>query len=107
MAPPNNNPVTPGILIAAPLILTAQNPNYAPCGTRIDLTRFQNLVAADITGATLIDALDREMLHSSMSAEMRSDISTAIQAIVPTNSLKRARTAFYLVATSPQFQVQR
>jgi uncharacterized protein (DUF1800 family) len=111
-APPNNNPVTPGIPVGAANInqngQTVQNPNYAPCGTRIDLTRFQNLVAADPTGNTLVDALDRELLHGSMSPAMRTDILTAVQAAASANvPLKRARTAFYLVATSPQFQVQR
>ena len=107
MAPPNNNPVTPGIPIGAALVGQLPNPNYAPCGTRIDLTRLQNLAVADPTGAMLIDNLDRELLHGSMSPAMRNDISTAIQAVPSTNPLKRARTAFYLVATSPQFQVQR
>jgi hypothetical protein len=55
----------------------------------------------------LVDTLDREMLHSSMSAAMRNDILTAVQGVSPASTLKRARTAFYLVATSPQFQVQR
>jgi uncharacterized protein (DUF1800 family) len=106
-APPNNNAAVGGIPVGAANIGNLQNPNYAPCGTKIDLTRFQNLVAADPTGTTLIDALDRELLHGSMSPGMRNDISVAVQAVTPTNTLKRARTAFYLVATSPQFQVQR
>jgi hypothetical protein len=42
-----------------------------------------------------------------MSANMREDILSAVQAVSPTDSLKRARTAIYLVATSPQYQVQR
>jgi hypothetical protein len=106
MAPPNNVPATPGIPIntTAPI---GTNINYSRCGTRIDITRLQNLVAADPTGSTLIDTLDRELLHGSMSPAMRNDISVAVQAVVQTNTLKRARTAFYLVATSPQFQVQR
>ncbi len=106
MAPPNNNPATPGIPrnVTAPI---GTNPNYAPCGTRIDLARLQSLVVADSSGSTLIDTLNRELLHGSMSPTMRNDISVALQAINPTDTLKRARTAFYLVATSPQFQVQR
>ncbi|PYT01147.1 MAG: hypothetical protein DMF63_04145 [Acidobacteria bacterium] len=106
IAPPNST-VVGGIPIVAPFTGQTSNPNYAPCGTRIDLSRFQNLVVADPTGATLIDALDREMLGGSMSPGMRSDIATAIQAVASSNPLKRTRTAFYLVATSPQFQVQR
>jgi hypothetical protein len=100
---PPTTPLTPGILVNP----NTANVNYAPCGTRIDVTRLQNLVTADPTGATLIDTLDRELLNGSMSPEMRADINTAVQAVVSTNSLKRARTALYLVATSPQFQVQR
>jgi uncharacterized protein (DUF1800 family) len=107
MAPPGNNPATPGIPIAAAVIAGVPNPNYAPCGTRIDLTRLQNLVSTDSTGTTLIDTLNREMLHGSMSPAMRNDIAVAIAAVAPTDTLKRARTAYYLVATSPQFQVQR
>jgi hypothetical protein len=106
MAPPNQT-VAGGILVGAPLVGQLPNPNYAPCGTRIDLTRLQNLVAADPSGNTLIDTLDREMLHGSMSAAMRNDIAVAVGAVSPSTPLKRARTAYYLVATSPQFQVQR
>lgn len=100
-----------GIPIAAATVaqngVQVPNPVYAPCGTRIDITRLQNLVIADPTGTTLIDTLDRELLHGSMSTAMRNDISAAVQAVAPGSTLKRARTAFYLVATSPQFQVQR
>ena len=109
MAIPNSNvsPGVSGVPIAAPLTGQLLNLNYAPCGTRINLTRLQNLVIADPTGNTLVDTLNREMLHSSMSAGMRNDILAAVQAVSPASTLKRARTAFYLVATSPQFQVQR
>lgn len=108
----NVTTVASGIAISAnpmtgPVNAQILNPNYAPCGTRIDLTRLQTLAAADATGNSLVDALDREMLNGSMSPAMRNDILTAVQAVASTSSLKRARTAFYLVATSPQFQVQR
>ncbi|HUR99592.1 MAG TPA: DUF1800 family protein [Pyrinomonadaceae bacterium] len=106
MAPPNSAAGVGGI----PINITAPigtNINYAPCGTRIDLSRLQNLVSADPNGSTLIDTLDRELLHGSMSPAMRNDISVAVQTVSAANPLKRARTAFYLVATSPQFQVQR
>ena len=83
------------------------NVNYAPCGTRIDISRLQALLTSDATGASLIDTLNRELLHGSMSAGMRADIVAALQAIPSTSPLKRARTALYLVATSSQFQVQR
>lgn len=79
----------------------------APCGTSINLARLQQLAETDLSGAALIDTLDREMMHGAMSSQMRGHILEAIQAVAPGNSLKRARTAFYLVASSPQFQVQR
>ena len=78
------------------------------CGTRIDLVRLQSLATSDPTGGALVDALNREMMHGAMSAQMRDYIITAVQAVTASDGgLKRARTAVYLVATSPQFQVQR
>jgi len=47
------------------------------------------------------------MMHGAMSAQMKSTILTAVQAVASTNSLLRAQTAIYLVATSSQYQVQR
>lgn len=76
-----------------------------PCGTRIDLTRLQTLAAT--SAAAPIDALNRDLLNGSMSDAMRTQILNAANGVTSTNTLKRARTALYLVATSPQFQVQR
>jgi hypothetical protein len=103
MAPPGSTAVNSGILINN----TVANVNYAPCGTKIDLTRLQTLAGQDTSGAALVDTLNREMLGGSMSPQVRSDILSAVQAVVSTNTMKRARTALYLVATSPQFQVQK
>jgi uncharacterized protein (DUF1800 family) len=80
--------------------------NDTPCGTRIDLSRWQSL-AADLTGNLLLETVNREFLHGSMSAPVRAHILQAMQAVAADNPLKRARTALYLVTTSPQFQVQR
>jgi len=79
----------------------------APCGTKMNITRWQNLAASDPTGAALVDGLNRELLHSSMSPQVRTHILEAVQAVAPTNTLKRAQTAIYLVTTAPQFQIQR
>lgn len=79
----------------------------APCGTKIDVSRWQSLASTDASGGLLVDTINREILHGSMSPQVRTHILTAVQAVAPTDSLKRARTALYLVATSPQFQVQR
>jgi uncharacterized protein (DUF1800 family) len=100
MAPPNSSGTT-GILAVSGA--TSSN----PCGTRIDLSRLQTLAAADTTGAALVDTLNRELMHGSMSAGVRGDILTAVQAVSSANTLKRARTAYYLVTTLNQYQVQR
>jgi len=47
------------------------------------------------------------MLHSSMSADMRQIIKTAVSAVPAASALTRVRTAVYLIATSSQYQVQR
>ena len=78
-----------------------------PCGTRINLARLEALVAADTTGASLVDTLNRELLNGSMNPQVRQQILTAVLAVTSTNTLKRARTALYIVATAPQYQVQR
>ena len=79
----------------------------APCGTKIDISRWQSLASSDASGVLLVDTMNREILHGSMSPQVRSHILTAVQAVASTNSLKRAQTALYLTATSSQFQVQR
>ena len=78
-----------------------------PCGTRVDLARWQSFAAADASGALLVDTINTEILHGSMSPLVRNHILTAVQAVAADNSLKRARTALYLATTSAQFQVQR
>lgn len=90
------------------------NPQYTPCGMEIYTPRFESLSASDMSGGLLLDALNKEMLRSSMSNEMRGDIRTAVQAIALTSqttpqsvALRRTRAAIYLIASSPQFQVQR
>jgi uncharacterized protein (DUF1800 family) len=78
-----------------------------PNGTKINLTEAASLSAADSTGNQLLDYLNWRMLHGTMSTEMRNAILPAITAISAANSLQRAQTAVYLIATSSQFQVQR
>jgi hypothetical protein len=57
--------------------------------------------------AALVDALNTLLLHGTMSNEMRTSIITAVNAVAASNSLKRARTAVYLVLTSSQYQVEK
>lgn len=79
-----------------------------PCGTRINLTRYQPLAANDSTGVQLVDTLNRELMHGTMSPAMRTEILNAVQAVANTDAgLKRTRTAIYLITTSSQYQVLR
>lgn len=77
---------------------------YGSTGTQFDLSRYQ--AAAGDAGA-LTTLVDRDLLNSTMSTAMRSAIVTAVNAVSSGDSLNRARTALYLVLTSPQYQVQR
>ena len=47
------------------------------------------------------------MTHGTMPVAMRSAIRGAVEAIPAANPLLRAKTAFYLVATSAEYQVER
>jgi hypothetical protein len=67
----------------------------------------QAFAAGDATGNQLMDKLNTKMMHGAMSPQMRSTILTAVQAVPSTNTLLRAQTAIYLIATSSQYQVQR
>ncbi len=78
-----------------------------PDGTSVDLSDLQALAAADASGALLVDELDRRLMGSTMSPEMRSTILTAVTSITSTNTLARAQQAVHLVITSSQYQVQR
>jgi uncharacterized protein (DUF1800 family) len=80
------------------------NPPDRPNGTSIDLTGLQALAA---NPQALVDELNRTMMHGTMSAQMQSSIVTAVNAVSAANTLKRARTALYLVATSSQYQVEK
>lgn len=77
---------------------------YGATGTSIDLAPYR-AVAAD--AGALADRLDRNLLAGSMSPAMRSAIVSAVSAIAPADTLGRARTAAWLVVTSPQYQVER
>jgi uncharacterized protein (DUF1800 family) len=62
-------------------------------------------VAADPNA--LLDRLSATMMHGTMSPEMRAAILPAINVIPATNTPSRAKTAFYLVVTSAEYQVER
>lgn len=73
-------------------------------GTQINLAPFTAL--ADKPDK-LMDKLDLVLLHQSMSNSMRQIIIQTINAIPVSDKINRVRTAIYLIATSPQYQVER
>ncbi|HEX5864562.1 MAG TPA: DUF1800 family protein, partial [Casimicrobiaceae bacterium] len=64
-----------------------------------------SVLAGDPTA--LLDRLDTLLLHGTMPAAMKSAIVPAITAVPAGDPMTRAKTAFYLVVTSPQYQVER
>jgi len=76
----------------------------APTGTSLDLSALTGLTS---NPDALLDDLNALLLHGTMSTAMRATIRQAVLAVPATNTLKRARTAIYLIATSSQYQVQR
>ena len=73
-------------------------------GTRITLAPFAALAGDP---EKLVDQLDLVMMHKSMSDAMRHIILQAVNAVPAGDTLGRARIVIYLVATSPQYQVER
>lgn len=95
-----------------PLPVPVGPPN-APNGTSIDVSDLQALSASDPTGNSLLDELNRRLLHGTMTAQMRSTILPVITSVTQSTpatgpqTLSRVQQAIYLVATSSQYQVQR
>lgn len=73
-------------------------------GTRVDLSSFAPLAADP---ATLVSAVDRRLLHGTMTDEAASAVAAAVAAVPASNALGRAKTAVSLVASSPAWQVAR
>jgi len=85
-------------------IAVGANYPFNPSGTSLNLSLFEQLAADP---AALVDSLNTLMMSGRMSTEMRAGVINAVQAVVSTNTLKRVRTAVYLIATSSQYQVER
>jgi Protein of unknown function (DUF1800) len=83
--------------------IPADLPNR-PTGTSIDLSSWDAL-ASDPD--QLLAALNKLLLHSAMSGEMKHIIQEAVASIPADNRRLRVQIAIYLIATSPQYQVQR
>lgn len=78
-----------------------------PAGTKLFLNDLQAIAAADTTSGQLMDVMNTRFMHGSMSSQMRSTITTAVNAVSSADTQGRVRAALYLIATSSQFQVQR
>jgi hypothetical protein len=85
-------------------IAAGANYPFNPNGTSLDFSGFLSLAA---NPDALIDNLNTLMMSGQMSPEMRTSIVNAVRAVASSNSLKRVRTAVYLIATSSQYQVVR
>ncbi len=75
-------------------------------GTRINLAPFQGLAASPDATGQLLDRFNTIFLHNTMSTQTRQALLTAINAYPATDPLGRVRQAAYLIATSPQYQVE-
>jgi hypothetical protein len=75
-----------------------------PYGTSLDLSELQLLAAHP---DSLVDKLNRLLLHGTMSDELRASIVSAVSAVDSSDPLGRAEQALYLVAVSSQYQVER
>jgi uncharacterized protein (DUF1800 family) len=74
---------------------TGTQPNWAP---------LQSLAA---NPAGLVAELNNLLMHGTMPAAMQASLLTAIAVVPATDPLTRAKTAFYLTISSPQYQVER
>ncbi len=75
--------------------------------THIDLGAYASLAANDTDLGTMVDAMNLQLLHGTMSAQMRTAILTAVSALPNSDPMGRAQTAAYLITSSSQYQVQR
>jgi len=88
--------------------LPVSSPNR-PSGTQMNYSAYQAM-AANCTGVgscQLVDTLNANLMHGTMSSSMRTSIINAVTGISSGDPAGRTRTAIYLVTTSSQYQVQR
>ena len=89
------------------LVYSTINPDqsvYDATGTQ---PNWSALTALAGNPQALVDKLNRLLLHGTMSTAAQSAVVTAVNAVSAADALARAKAAFYLVATSSQYQVER
>src|SRR2546428_5547068 len=82
------------------------NPSFDG-STRVDLSTYASIAGNDNDVGTMVDALNLQLLHGTMSAPMRAAVLSAVSAVPSSDPMGRAQTAAYLVVSSSQYQVQR
>jgi uncharacterized protein (DUF1800 family) len=71
-------------------------------GTKVDFTPVVNAGTPD----QMVDWLNTQFLHGTMSSQMKQSVLTAVNAVSTTDTKNQAKAAIYLVASSSQYQVQ-
>ncbi|MRR11535.1 DUF1800 family protein, partial [bacterium] len=71
-------------------------------GTSLDLSKWTPLAAEP---AALVSAVDRLLLHGTMTGAAAQDVTAAVAAVPATSALTRVKTAIFLVASSSAYQV--
>ena len=74
-------------------------------GTAVDLSQLIGTTAS--TADSIVNQLSTRLMHGSLSVAAHNAIVTAVNAVPASDPLGQVKAAAYLVATSPQFQVER
>lgn len=83
------------------------NPDTGAPGTVLDISAYQQMATSDTTAQTLVNELNRLLLHATMSDAVRNRILQAVTSVPTTNPQRRAQWAIYLVITSTQYLIER
>jgi uncharacterized protein (DUF1800 family) len=73
--------------------------------TQVNLSPYVSLASND--AGTMLDAMNLQLLHGTMSGAMRTAVLNAVNAVPASDPTTRLETAAYLITSSPQYQVQR
>jgi hypothetical protein len=73
--------------------------------TQINLSPYISLASND--AGTMVDAMNLQLLHGTMSGAMRTAVLNAVNVVNASDPTTRVETAAYLITSSPQYQVQR
>ncbi len=80
---------------------------FSPAPDPGTVADFSGLAALAGDPNVLVAALNRLFMHGTLSSAAAAAVAGAVAAIPPSNAFLRAQTAFYLVASSSQYQVAR